>query len=661
MQMRQPAKPRPRARQRPQVQPAVVNASKRSEEARARTTRSSDPSRKIRTPVAELKRNARTAQSARAPASASKGDRWEEEPTLVQRENVLKRIGTKPTSGGRQPMKSAPPVQRKARSNTRPLPGDPSIEDTPTKVLPASVRREVRQRESVAPRAVSKRAGQVDATEARAARTTRQPAFGNEEPIALQRRSPKRSEQRWLLLLKVGKEQLARVWNQGLASCEPIVWRPTTKAWAPLFDVPQIAAFVTSIQSVESAAPSVPARAAPDTVRSPPPSEVVPSHSRRSSLEELSVEAGAQSHATLRSPYIPRAPRVPRETVKGPFGRRGEPGGVAANPMLASTARATVRPPAPAASPTPALRIERAVEPRVADTERAPSVQALPSVRQQQQTEPALAVARPDSFAPQVRSLGRSPEKASGQLIERAAWLMVGVVLALVFTLFPEVTYQLRSQLAHWIAPEPNTVVVADPAQTQAQGSSVKQASAKAATVSGEKVSGDKNAAERKGKPEAEKTTALPVEELFEHSVKDGERASDDEKSSTKDEGEAAQAKKTGASTEGGSSTAPAAPKVRAHARAGKAQPKASAGFDTGAARRALASAVQRAQFCAAERANGTVVVTFAPSGGVQSVGLASLRGDEVRKGCVIRAFRGARIRPFSGSAVTVQKSFRLR
>ena len=83
--------------------------------------------------------------------------------------------------------------------------------------------------------------------------------------------------------------------------------------------------------------------------------------------------------------------------------------------------------------------------------------------------------------------------------------------------------------------------------------------------------------------------------------------------------------------------------------------------FDAAAARRALASAVGRAQFCSGERATGTIVVTFAPAGGVASVSLASIDGTDVRKGCVVNAFKGARIMPFHGDPVTVQKSFQLR
>jgi hypothetical protein len=84
-------------------------------------------------------------------------------------------------------------------------------------------------------------------------------------------------------------------------------------------------------------------------------------------------------------------------------------------------------------------------------------------------------------------------------------------------------------------------------------------------------------------------------------------------------------------------------------------------GFDTSAARRALASAAGRASQCADSGTRGSVVVTFAPSGLVQSASLAQISGENVRQACVLRAFQSAQIAPYVGAPVTVRKSFRLR
>jgi hypothetical protein len=311
---------------------------------------------------------------------------------------------------------------------------------------------------------------------------------------------------------------------------------------------------------------------------------------------------------------------------------------------------------------------------RVADVQRAASdrqlratgeVHAPETVPPATQRAASAPVVRPDSFAPQVSLASKARERGSSQVIERAAWLMVGVVLALVLTLFPEVTYQLRSQLAGWIAPEPDTVGEVTAATAQQPSKAAASAETKRALLAEETD---------KSKSAGEETSSVALEDLFRDPS--AKSKADDEANGADPDDRASRGKQARSGADGATGRAPTAGKARAVARAsaaGKASARATkataksqtqpsgAGFDTAAARRALASAVQRAQLCASERANGTVTVTFAPSGGVQGVGLVALRGDEVRKGCVVRAFRGARVRPFDGSAVTVQKRFQLR
>jgi predicted Zn finger-like uncharacterized protein len=84
--------------------------------------------------------------------------------------------------------------------------------------------------------------------------------------------------------------------------------------------------------------------------------------------------------------------------------------------------------------------------------------------------------------------------------------------------------------------------------------------------------------------------------------------------------------------------------------------------FDTGAAKAALGGAaggVGRCKKPGGPTGSGKVQVTFAPSGRVTSATVAGapFAGTPVG-GCVASVFRGARVPPFSGSAVTVSKSF---
>jgi hypothetical protein len=89
--------------------------------------------------------------------------------------------------------------------------------------------------------------------------------------------------------------------------------------------------------------------------------------------------------------------------------------------------------------------------------------------------------------------------------------------------------------------------------------------------------------------------------------------------------------------------------------------PTTGGSFDTGAARRILTSAASRAGRCASEgSANGSVLVTFAPTGFVQSATMSGLTGKGVNVGCVLRAFQEARVTPFSGAPVTVRKGFQI-
>lgn len=104
-------------------------------------------------------------------------------------------------------------------------------------------------------------------------------------------------------------------------------------------------------------------------------------------------------------------------------------------------------------------------------------------------------------------------------------------------------------------------------------------------------------------------------------------------------------------------------PKLPSAANAlGPSTPTPSAGsFDTGAARRVLTGSASRASRCATDGpASGSVIVTFAPSGFVQSASISGLSGKGVNVGCVLRAFQEARISPFSGEPVTVRKGFQI-
>jgi hypothetical protein len=73
----------------------------------------------------------------------------------------------------------------------------------------------------------------------------------------------------------------------------------------------------------------------------------------------------------------------------------------------------------------------------------------------------------------------------------------------------------------------------------------------------------------------------------------------------------------------------------------------------TNAVRRAASGAMS----CDSGPQDGTVTVTFAPSGAVQSVSLVKGFGDATLNACVLRAFGRARVPAISGEPVKVRKT----
>ena len=82
--------------------------------------------------------------------------------------------------------------------------------------------------------------------------------------------------------------------------------------------------------------------------------------------------------------------------------------------------------------------------------------------------------------------------------------------------------------------------------------------------------------------------------------------------------------------------------------------------FDKGAAKTALAGAAAQASGCGSSaQLEGTrVSVTFAPSGRVtQALVTSGPAAGTAAGGCIARAFRSARIKPYSGERVTLLKT----
>jgi hypothetical protein len=80
--------------------------------------------------------------------------------------------------------------------------------------------------------------------------------------------------------------------------------------------------------------------------------------------------------------------------------------------------------------------------------------------------------------------------------------------------------------------------------------------------------------------------------------------------------------------------------------------------FNPVAARKVLSRAAWQARHCASGELSGSVLVTYEPTGAPSDVRINALAGDLSRSGCIVNAFRGARIAPFAGKRLVVKKSF---
>jgi hypothetical protein len=84
--------------------------------------------------------------------------------------------------------------------------------------------------------------------------------------------------------------------------------------------------------------------------------------------------------------------------------------------------------------------------------------------------------------------------------------------------------------------------------------------------------------------------------------------------------------------------------------------PAPTKGPDKAVIAKAVARAASAATSCDSGPRNGRALITFAPSGNVQSVSLVESFGDQAVNGCVLRALGRAHVPPFAGGPVEVRK-----
>jgi hypothetical protein len=440
--------------------------------------------------------------------------------------------------------------------------------------------------------------------------------FDGDEPTLefRRRRNAHRTSSRpeWYVRLRIREDRIAKLWLRRLASPDVLVWWEKRKTWVPLLSVPRMRRTISVMEAREKE------RSKGRTDSSLPPPMPVPNPAREIELQRPSWVESWRQRVMAESRMTPAV----RTLISG---ARSHP-----DPSGASNSRETRRPP----SSLPPIVVD--VEP--------PTIPQAPRV-------PRLAV--PRSLAPDASIASSRPTErpaaappSSGPKLglgyqERAVWLAAAVVLAglVVVSRLIGPSPQREARLVDRVARV--AAGVKSPASAPAPAASCAPAASSVPAASSSSASAASNAS-------------------MAHRTSHAATAAQPDPSSRSSQSSSVATKRgsTSSSTPSEASGPVANPVARA-----VAKPRASdlGGFDPAAARRVLISAGQRAGYCGEGPVSGSVVVTFAPTGFVQSASLTSLNGDNVRVDCVLRAFRAARIMPYDGRAITVSKSFRSR
>lgn len=451
-------------------------------------------------------------------------------------------------------------------------------------------------------------------------------------------------DRHWYLRVKLSAKTAAELCRDEATAREAMVWHGG--GWSPVLQVPELSKAISAHRK--------------DTTRS---------------------GVTAASPARLAVAPAPGLQRFETMHASAPAGRRGwQPKLLPAPPAEALPASPSSRPPPPplavaagalrAAGEAAALlppAAPSAAPPAIPPAAKLPNLQPPSGHRSngvRANTHQEVTTSDVHSLAPIQRSL--SAEPASSPWMARVGYMMTGALLVSgVFWLAG-----LRSALPEASAPgagvaEPTVTAAARPSARAPEASDIPMVALSALPALPQGV--------------AAPTTVSSADDDDSKTDDTDSKAADGEpaeaEAGVQDKAPRAKARSARASK---SRRASAAKSTKARAKAtpsrdkpeppedtsrSRAEPSDTSGssFNASAARLALRSAASRAGSCANGKASGTAVVTFAPWGGVTSVSVTNLEGANVRPGCVTRIFRSARVPPFSGDAVTVSKSFRVR
>jgi hypothetical protein len=459
----------------------------------------------------------------------------------------------------------------------------------------------------------------------------------------------------WYVRLRIRDDRLAKLWVWKLAEHDVIVWSEADERWKKLLVVPELRTAVRKATASAYARKAAPSEA-------PPKADPAKTRRRMESLadEDASPTTTRRKLESLEDSDFDEQPTQARLPLHKTSGRAVEQAPTRARPRTASVPPprptnpflqalpqrpVSVPPPRPvdpflhalttsippAVHSTPAPEIPRA--PRLpsfndlsAASRAAPVPPHVPAPR-------VLTLIQPQ----QVRTASRVASRAVSQFsIRNISWAMVPIACAGVFAMYLD-----RNPIGY----EPSSVATRQSAAPiRAAGmlgdydltgerfaalirSSMPVCSGQPSTsessnvISPEQLATISNGSNRYSSPWR---TVKPTLGAYVGSRKVGDKGS---------------AQSTGAGS-------------------GAAAGADSNEFDKDGARTALKFAIARVRNCSNSGVSGSALITFATSGTVQRVQLSQLVGDDVDPSCVTRALSGARVPPYTGSAVTVRKAF---
>lgn len=470
-------------------------------------------------------------------------------------------------------------------------------------------------------------------------------ATAEESSIRPPPREPHEQGDLWYVRLRLREDRIARLWVDQQTERDVLVWRDDTESWAPLLTVPQLRNALLVQRAIKDPLPAVPGSLRPGAGEAAPPLGA----GAPSSCAPVVVDADEI--------VIPGAPRVPDLGVAPELeARRAPTGSIALAPRPSPTV--SVRPPPPSTR----VGVTTAVMPAAEPNHR-------PARTTVTATMPAMAVSsrRADGASPpRTSSTARTSRTVAAPTPvahpERLAWMAAVVAVSAFAVVTASIGHRQRNVIAQLSAAAPAgfSTTAANPAvgsgPDPAEPSTVTADAAAARSASGvEPAHLDVSAAAANAPARVPDPTAQPDAQRDPPAASDSAASDDTERSSNA--ASAAAGARTTRRSAAARVTEPAL--VAAQSPVAKTPVSGSSNsFDKGAARSAAVSAAQRVRYCAEGPASGTVQITFAPSGLVSNATIVRLKGDGIRSDCVLRSFQAARISPFAGQPVTVQKSF---